>query len=29
VRVTARAEGLEAASTEITVVPGEGPPRLR
>jgi beta-galactosidase len=29
VRVTARAEGLEAASTEITVGPGEGPPRAR
>jgi len=29
VRVTARAQGLEPASTEITVVPGEGPPRVR
>jgi beta-galactosidase len=29
VRVTARAQGLEAVSTAITVVPGEGPPRVR
>jgi beta-galactosidase len=29
VLLTAHAEGLEAASTAITVVPGEGPPRLR
>ena len=28
VRVTVRAEGLEPASVGITVVPGEGPPRL-
>ena len=28
VRVTVRAEGLESASVGITVVPGEGPPRL-
>jgi beta-galactosidase len=29
VRVTAQAEGLEPASIEITVVSGEGPPRVR
>jgi beta-galactosidase len=28
VQLTARADGLEPASAEITVVPGEGPPRL-
>jgi hypothetical protein len=29
VRVTAQADGVEAASVDITVVPGEAPPRVR